>query len=334
MMNLDDLKGIQQIDAMDMISEIDHLPDQILRAIETAQKNTLPAWTGFENILISGMGGSAIAGDLLAAYLADICPLPILSHRDYGIPAWVSAEKTLIIACSHSGNTEETLSTFEAAKKLGCRIVAVTTGGKLAADAKAAEFPVWIFDHKGQPRSAVGFGFVLLISILAKLGFIPDPEKDLKNAVALMKTEQVKYQPASPVNQNPAKRQAGQFVGRFVTIIGSGALAPLGRRFKGQINELGKAVAFFDILPEADHNSMAGTTNPDELLSKSIALFLHSSSDHPRNVKRAKLTQNAYMLNGICTDHFTPLEIPNWNRSGQPCISVIMLLTIWPCYMK
>ena len=119
-----------------------------------------------------------------------------------------------------------------------------------------------------------------------------------------MRTEQVKYQPSSPVNQNPAKRQAGQFVGRFVTIIGSGALAPLGRRFKGQINELGKAVAFFDILPEADHNSMAGTTNPDELLSKSIALFLHSSSDHPRNIKRAKLTQNAYMLNGICTDQF------------------------------
>ncbi len=78
MINLDDLNRMQQIDKVDMISEIDHLPDQILKAIDTAQKNTLPAWTGFENILISGMGGSAIAGDLLASYLADICPLPIL----------------------------------------------------------------------------------------------------------------------------------------------------------------------------------------------------------------------------------------------------------------
>ena len=144
--------------------------------LQIAKENTLPNWTGFENILISGMGGSAIAGDLLAAYLAKSCPLPIFSHRDYGIPAWVSAEKTLVIACSHSGNTEETLSTFEAAKTLGCRIVAVTTGGKLAAATKAAGFPVWIFNHTGQPRSAVGFGFVLLISILSKLGLIPNPE--------------------------------------------------------------------------------------------------------------------------------------------------------------
>jgi glucose/mannose-6-phosphate isomerase len=304
MMNLDDLSRMQQIDSMDMINEIDHLPDQIQQAIDIARNNTLPAWTGFENILISGMGGSAIAGDLLAAYLADICPLPILSHRDYGIPAWVSAKKTLVIACSHSGNTEETLSTFEAAKTLGCRIVAVTTGGKLATGAKAAGFPVWTFEHKGQPRSAVGFGFVLLISILARLGLIPDPEQDLKNAVELMCSEQGKYQPASPVNQNPAKRQAGQMVGRTVTIVGSGILAPLGRRWKGQINELAKALAFFDVLPEADHNSMAGTTNPEAMLEKSFTMFLQSDSDHPRNAKRSRLTQNSYMLNGICTDSY------------------------------
>ena len=304
-MNLDDLKEMRRIDSMNMIGDIDGLPDQIVTAIKIAKDNTLPNWTGFENILISGMGGSAIAGDLLAAYLAKSCPLPILSHRDYGIPAWVSAEKTLVIACSHSGNTEETLSTFEAAKTLGCRIVAVTTGGKLAAATKAAGFPVWIFNHTGQPRSAVGFGFVLLISILSKLGLIPNPEKDLLDAVSLMRKELVKYQPSSLVNQNPAKRLAGQLVGRNITIIGSGLLAPLGRRWKGQINELAKAIATFDTLPEADHNSMAGTTNPDEVLVKNFALFLYCDSDHPRNSKRAKLTQNSYMVNGINTDSYT-----------------------------
>lgn len=314
MINLDDLNRMQQIDTMNMIYDIDHLPDQILQAIDTAKNNTLPAWTGFENILISGMGGSAIAGDLLAAYLADFCPLPILSHRDYGIPAWVSAEKTLVIASSHSGNTEETLSTFEAAKSLGCRIIAMTTGGKLAEVAKAAGYPVWIFDHKGQPRSAVGFGFVLLISILSRIGLIPDPVGDLKDAVIMMRSEQEKYQIASPVKQNPAKRLAGQMVGRNVTILGSGAIAPLGRRWKGQINELAKALAFFDVLPEADHNSMAGTTNPDELLSKSFTLFLHSDSDHPRNLKRSILTQKSYMLNGICTDNY---KTPGKTRMEQ-----------------
>ncbi len=94
-MNLDDLKEMRRIDSMNMIGDIDGLPDQIEAAIQIAKDNTLPNWTGFENILISGMGGSAIAGDLLAAYLAKSCPLPILSHRDYDLPAWVSAEKTL-----------------------------------------------------------------------------------------------------------------------------------------------------------------------------------------------------------------------------------------------
>ncbi len=184
-MNLDDLAKMNKIDTMNMISEINALPDQIAIAIATAKKCSLPAWTGFENILIAGMGGSAIAGDLLAAYLSNICPIPILSHRDYDLPAWASKEKTLVIACSHSGNTEETLSTFEAANYLGCRIVAITTGGKLSERATDAGYPVWKFDHHGQPRSAVGFGFVLLISIIARLGLIPDPECELIAAASI-----------------------------------------------------------------------------------------------------------------------------------------------------
>lgn len=314
MLDLDDLKTIAAIDKQSMITEIDQLPDQILSAIEIAAGNSLPNWTGFENILIAGLGGSAIAGDLLTAYVADTCSIPIISHRDYGLPAWVSAQKTLVIACSHSGNTEETLSTFEEAKNKKCKIIAVTTGGKLSVAAKSAGYPVWRFEHTGQPRSAVGFGFVLLISLLARLGLIPDPSEDLKNAVLAMRQEQNKYQPSNPVVQNPAKRQAGQMVGRAVTIIGSGILAPVGRRWKGQINELAKALAFFDTLPEADHNSLAGLTHPDEQLGKNFVMFLECGSDHPRNTKRIKLTRNTYMLNGVCTDSY---RSPSKSRMEQ-----------------
>jgi glucose/mannose-6-phosphate isomerase len=303
-MNLDNLVKMKQIDLMDMITEINNLPDQIESAIEIANKCSLPSWTGFENILIAGMGGSAIAGDLLTAYLSSTCPIPIISHRDYDLPAWAAKDKTLVIACSHSGNTEETISSFKAAVSLGCRIVVVTTGGKLAYMAGEAGLPVWKFDHLGQPRSAIGFGFVLLISILAKLGLVPDPVADLRAAAALMRTESVKYKPDSIVGQNPAKRLAGQLVGRNVSIVGSGFLAPMGRRWKGQINELAKAIAYFDTLPEADHNSLAGTTNPDEQLSKNFIVFIRSESDHPRNRNRSKLTQKSFMVNGICTDSY------------------------------
>jgi glucose/mannose-6-phosphate isomerase len=295
------------IDRSNMIEEIDHLPGQIEKAIETAKDLQLPAWSGFENILIAGMGGSAIAGDLLAACIADKCTVPIISHRDYDIPAWVSPEKTLVITCSHSGNTEETLSTFEAARSLGCRIAAVTTGGKLAAATKDAGYPMWVFNHKGQPRSAVGFGFVLLSFILSRLGFINDPEKELRQAAALMRVEQVKYQPASIITKNPAKRLAGQMMGRTISIVGSGILAPMGRRWKGQINELAKAIANYDTLPEADHNSLAGSANPDDQLLKNFYLFLECGSDHPRNRIRSKLSRKSYMISGICTDSYTAL---------------------------
>ena len=304
-MNLDDIDAMRLIDKSNMIEEIDHLPDQIEKAIEAAKDFQLPAWSGFENILIAGMGGSAIAGDLLAACFADQCPVPIISHRDYDIPAWVSPEKTLVIACSHSGNTEETLSTFEAARSQGCKIVAVTTGGKLAAAAKDASFPVWLFHHKGQPRSAVGFGFVMISFILSRIGLIPDPEIELRRAAAIMRREQGNYQLASIVTKNPAKRLAGQMMGRTITIVGSGILAPMGRRWKGQINELAKAVASFDTLPEVDHNSLAGSTNPDDQLLKNFYLFLECGSDHPRNLIRSKLSRRSFMISGICTDSYT-----------------------------
>lgn len=313
-MNLDNLDAIQQLDKSRMIDDINGLPDQLLIALKAVAEYSLPEWIGFENLLIAGMGGSAIAGDLLSAYLAPTCPLPIFVHRDYGVPAWVSATKTLVICCSHSGNTEETLSSFEAAKALGCRVAVITTGGKLAAAAKAAGYPVWLFQHSSQPRSAVGFGFVYLINMLARLKLVPDPSQDIRNTSTIMKAEQEKYLPESPVVRNPAKRQAGQMVDRNVVLIGAGLLAPVGRRWKGQINELAKAAANFDTLPEADHNSLAGTLFPMDQLDRTITIFLRCPADQPANRRRADLTKKAYMLAGIATDNYTA---PAGSAMGQ-----------------
>jgi glucose/mannose-6-phosphate isomerase len=301
MMDLDNVKSFAKLDPQNMLGEIDNLPKQLQSAWELGQRQPLPRLKGITRILVSGMGGSAIGADLLAAAIAPACQVPVFVHRDYELPAWACDQQTLVIALSHSGNTEETLAVFEAASQAGCRLLAVCTGGELEQRAVAQHVPVWKFTHAGQPRAAVGFSFGLLLAGFARLGLIPDPEKELLEALAGMRSKQETLRAQVPVVQNPAKRMAGQLVGRWVNVYGSGILAPVARRWKGQVNELGKAGAGFEFLPEADHNALAGLENP-EVLMKTMTLFLRAPSDHPRNHLRSDLTRHAFMVAGLNTD--------------------------------
>jgi glucose/mannose-6-phosphate isomerase len=301
-MNLDDTAAFARIDAENMLAEIDGLPDQLWSAWESGHQSALPEWHDLHNILICGMGGSAIGADLLAAYALDRCPVPIFIHRDYDLPAWAADKRTLVIASSHSGNSEETLSSFAAAQARGCRCLAITTGGKLAEVASSAGAPVWRFEHHGQPRAAVGYSFGLLLAALARLKLLPPPGQELRAAIEAMRAQQETLRASSPAVRNPAKRIAGQLVGRVATVIGSGLLAPVARRWKGQINELAKTWAQFDLLPEADHNTLAGILNPEAALTQVMVIFLRTSGDHPRNILRSDLTRQTMMIEGLNTD--------------------------------
>jgi glucose/mannose-6-phosphate isomerase len=302
---LDNLERIQQLDTLNMLAEIDGLPDQLMRAYEMGMTSEVfkTSEVSVSRVIIAGMGGSAIGADLLAAYVADACPVPVIVHRDYGLPSFARGEKTLVICSSHSGNTEETLDSFAAAHRSGCRVMAVCTGGELAALAKKENVLLVTFEHKGQPRAAVGFSFGILLAVFVKLGLIHDQADEVKSAVEAMKESQKHLTPSVETVRNPAKRYAGQLMGRWVTIFGAGRLAPVARRMKGQINELAKAVANFEFLPEADHNALAGTMQPAEVIQPhTMNLFLRAPSDHPRNRIRVDLTKQTFMLEGGNTD--------------------------------
>lgn len=303
-MNLDDLARFKQLDPQNMLGEIDNLPDQLAYAYQLGMKHALPGWMDFKQVVIAGMGGSAIGADLLASYCASLALLPVSVHRDYSLPFFARGGETLVICSSHSGNTEETLDAFEAARKVECRIVVVCTGGELSKRAKENNIPLWTFDHAGQPRAAVGFSFGLLLAMFQRLGFLSDQSKEVEDAVASMKRTQQHLKADVPAVKNPAKRYAGQLMGRWVTFMGSGLLSVVARRWKGQINEVAKAGANFEFLPEADHNTLAGTMNPQETLNAhTMTLFLRAPSDHPRNRLRSDLTRKAFMLEGMNTDY-------------------------------
>ena len=302
-MNLDDLSRYQQIDPRSMIAEIDGLPDQLGSAWELGRKLPLPDWKGIQRVVVSGVGGSAIGADLLAAYVQPACPVPVFVHRDYDLPAFASGPESLVVASSHSGNTEETLSGYELAVQRGCRVVAVSRGGKLEELSKKNKTPFWKFEHAGQPRAAVGYSFGLLLALFARLGLVPDQAEPVAGAVAAMKRSQQHFKPEVPAVKNATKRYAGQLMGRIVTVVGAGLLVPVARRWKGQINELAKAAAQFEALPEADHNTLQGLMFPENTLNAhTMTMFLRAPSDHPRNRLRSDLTRQAFMLEGLNTD--------------------------------
>ena len=303
-MNLDDLNRFKELDTLNMLGEIDNLPNQLDYAYQLGMRLKLPDWKDINQVVIAGMGGSAIGADLLTSYGASLSPIPVSVHRDYGLPLYAHGTSTLVVCSSHSGNTEETLDAFESARNAECRIIVVCTGGELANRAKANNIPIWTFDHAGQPRAAVGFSFGLLLAMFQRLGLIPDQTQEMEDALAAMNRIQQHLRADISTAKNPAKRYAGQLMGRWVTVMGAGLLTTVARRWKGQLNEIAKAGANFEFLPEADHNTLAGTMNPEEVLNAhTMTLFLRAPSDHPRNRLRSDLTRKAFMLEGMNTDH-------------------------------
>ncbi len=325
-MDLDDLDHFKQLDKQNMLAEIDSLPDQLQSAWDLGQTQTLPDFVDIQNIVISAMGDSAIAAELVTASVSSSIRLPVTLHRNYGLPAFASGKRTLVICCSHSGNTEEVLDSFEAAVKNDCNILVVSTGGELTKRASAKNIPSWKFDYKGPSNAAIGFAFGLLLALFSRLGFIPDPANDVAEAIAMMKRSQQHIHAEVIVAKNPAKRYAGQLIGRWVTFVGTENLAPIARRWKAQVNQLAKAGADFEIIPEANHNTLIATINPSETLNAhTMTLFLRAPSDHPRNRLRSDLMRQAFMLEGLNTDVI--------DARGQSVIAHLWTLILFGDYM-
>ena len=326
-MNLDDLDLFKQIDTRNMLAQIDGLPDQLQAAWELGQNQTLPAFADIQNIVIAAMGDSALAAELVAASVSSSIRLPVTLHRGYGIPAHANGQQTLVVCISHSGNSEEVLDAFEAAQKNKCSVLVISTGGELAKRAAEKNIPTWIFDSKGVvDTAAIAYPFALLLALLSRLNLIPDPSADVAEAIAMMKRSQQHITADVIAAKNPAKRYAGQLVGRWVTFVGTETLAPVARRWKMQINQLAKAGANFEIIPEATHNTLIATLNPNPTLnSHTMTLFMKASSDHPRNKLRSDLMRQAFMLEALNTDVI--------EARGESVIAHLWTLMIFGDYM-
>ncbi|MCL5266182.1 MAG: bifunctional phosphoglucose/phosphomannose isomerase [Chloroflexi bacterium] len=298
MIQLDAPDQLRQIDREGMIDRIAELPRQCLDAWNIAQKVTLPAdYSVVDGVVVLGMGGSAIGGDLVRTLIADELKVPMQVVRDYDLPAFVGPN-TLVVASSYSGSTEETITAFNGAIARKSKVLAITTGGKIKDMAQRMSFPLVVFDYKAQPRAALGFSFVLLLGVLQKLGLVSEV-RGLDEAVQVMERSRARMEPAQPAASNPAKQMAQRIHGRLPIVYGGGLLSEVARRWKGQMNENSKAWSYFEVMPELNHNAVVGYEFPKDLASKLVVIFLDSNLIHPRTRLRYRITQDILTKRGV-----------------------------------
>ena len=288
--NLDDPKTYQQCDPEGMLARIHETPWQCQQAWQTAMGFSLPAdYSDIDKVVILGMGGSAIGGDLVRSLVASEAKLPVFIHRDYDLPAFVD-DRTLVIVSSYSGNTEETLSGFEQSLKTGAKKLAITTGGKVKAIAEERNIPVLNITYKAQPRAAIGFSFLPTLCFLQKLGFLSDKSADVAETVQVLEELSQKINEEASLSSNPAKQLAQRLYGQLPIVYGAGILTEVAHRWKTQINENSKAWAFYEVFPELNHNATVGYEFPAELASKLKVIMLRSPSLHKRTQLRYRVT--------------------------------------------
>ncbi len=300
MTDLDNLDIYRKFDPDNMLSQLHGLPGQCLDAWNKATHFTLPdGYSTIDKVVIIGMGGSAIGGDLVRSLISSANNTAIIFvNRDYDLPDFVDST-TLVIASSYSGNTEETLSAFHRALEKPCKKLAVTTGGTLKKLAESAKVPVFPIDHVSPPRAALGYSFIPLIAFLNKLGLLEDKTADVKEMTQSLEKLAAELNEKVPVSSNAAKQLATDMYGKIPIIYGGGILSEVARRWKTQINENSKTWAFFEVFPELNHNSVIGYQFPTELAAKLYVALLRCPSLHHRILIRYQVTSELLKQHSI-----------------------------------
>lgn len=320
-MDLDKWTEFEKIDQTDLLKNIKEFPDQCQKAWEEVKKVVLPSYyVKADKIVILGMGGSSIGGDLAKTFASKKTKIPIFVHRDYNLPKFVD-KNSLVIGISYSGDTEEILEAFFQAQKIGAKLIAITTGGKLARHAQSYKIPLYLFNYQSQPRQALGFLFISLLGIFNKIAIIDLKDDEVNESILLLKAQNSKIKPEIKTAKNRAKRFAKELFDKIPIIIGTEVSAPIALRFKTQLNENSKNLAFYEIIPEACHNFVAGLNFPSKLSGKIFVFIISSKYDH----QRVKTRQNILME--ILDKNKIPFEILTLEPNPTPLSEMLQMIS-------
>jgi glucose/mannose-6-phosphate isomerase len=279
---LDNPEKVKEVDKSNMLDVLTQTSNYCIDAIKRAQQIKVTDFVP-KNIIVVGMGGSAIGGEILRDWLRDILPISIEVNRNYTLPAYVNKD-TLVFVNSYSGNTEETITAFLEATKRGCTVLAVTSGGLLEAFSEKMQIPCVKIPSGLQPRAAIPYMFFPLPVLMQKLGILQDIKDQLTEAVNVI--EKIGKANASnvPTKSNQAKLLATEIVGSMPVVYGFGCYTSVCHRLKAQFNENSKLPCRANVFPELNHNEAVGYEAPEELNNMQTVILIRDLQE-PKEIR-------------------------------------------------
>lgn len=318
------LAQIRSVDPSCMYDLIKNFPHQVEEAVTIGNTAKLRVNArGIHHIVLCGMGGSAIGGDLLRSYAADELSVPFFINRSYSLPAFVGP-KTLIIVSSYSGNTEETLACYREAIKRQARILAISSGGNVEAMARRYKHTHITVPGGPSPRAALGYSFFPLLVTFVRLGLLSSKQREIAETIALLKSKANDYSDPER-GANTALVYALQLQGRIgVVYSASERLDAVNTRWRGQIAENAKSLMWGHVLPEMNHNELVGWNTLRDQMRQLQVFFLRDKEDHPRVAKRIEITKEVL---SEYTSHIT--EVWSEGRSRLARLFSLVHLGDW-----
>lgn len=282
---------VQRYDPASMRKLLADFPKQVEDAVRIGHDARVRIPAGLvKNIVVTGLGGSAIGGDLLRSYLSSEIALPFIVNRHYSLPAFVNRD-SLVLVSSYSGNTEETIAAHEEAVRRKAHVICMSSDGVTARMAAKFRQTLVTLPTGYPPRAALGYSFFAPLVILGRMKLIRSREKDILETLELLSKKSRVF--SSLDSRNPALRLAAKLNGKLPVVYSSADKFDIvNLRWRGQIAENAKTLAFGHVLPEMNHNELVGWKVLTSVMKKIAVLMLRDSEDHPRVQLRMSLTEN------------------------------------------
>lgn len=287
----------EQLKAIDISNMFDVLKDfhiQIEDAVRIANQSEfpLPDMSSITNVIINGLGGSAIGGDFARSAVLYESKLPVTVNRNYDLPTYAGKD-TLCFISSYSGNTEETISALHQSLERECKIICITTGGEIAELAKSNGLPLITVPEGFQPRCALGYSFFVLYGIFQKLGIIENKSEETNSTIDIIRELSRVYSDIDD-SSNPAIKLAKTLHGKLPVVYSADILDVVNVRWRGQLSENAKILAYGSFYPEMNHNELVGWKCNEEIMKNIAVVILKDPEDHDRNKLRMKITAEIY----------------------------------------
>ncbi len=341
---LDNMDEVRKIDRSNMLSFCTEAAKHYRESAKNAERIRLD-YANPENIVVAGMGGSGIGGELLKDYARDRAPVPIEVSKDYKLPAYAD-KKTLVLLVSYSGETEESLSAFLDAVQRKCMVYCVSSGGTLLKYAEKLNVPYLRVPAGMPPRAALPYMFVPLLTCMEKLGMALKASEELTEAIKLLEKVSGENAPEKPANENFSKTLALDLSGVAPVVYGFGVYRGVAMRWKQQFNENSKVPAKWECFSELDHNEIVGWENAKKLAKDYAAVFIRDKAEPVEIRSRIETTKTlmqptlsktfevwtqgksnlAKMLSTVCIGDFTSVYLAVLRKVDPTPVKTITLL--------